>query len=187
MVGEISKVIDKKFIEDYSNRYDRNVSKRDRKLEEKIIKKLNKLFPSGSVKYIKKDILFNIVDWKAPRIRNRVRDNKKEFVEEVTKHCFSSLNEQFKIEGLTILRGVDYRVASAILHFCFPSLYIIMDYRAWGTLEEQKYLPKKYDIKDDFEHWQRYLNVCRKISKRCDYSLRQLDKALWQYSKEKQE
>ena len=105
-----------------------------------------------------------------------------------------SKNERFKIEVLTMLDGVGYRVASTILHFRFPDDYTIMDWRAWESLQDKKItrdesagykLEPKYNIKDDFEHWMTYLAVCRNICKREKCSLRELDKALWQYSKEK--
>ena len=179
-------MINKEFINTWSNKYDENVSKRDKELEEKIRSEITHLLQDRKVKHITRDILYDIVDWKAPRIRKNVLKNRKEFAEEVTKRCFLSPDEQFKIEVLTILKGIQYRVASAILHFCFSSEYTIMDSRAWWSLREKKELQKDYKIKDDFEHWQRYLNVCRKISHKYDCSLRQLDKALWQYSKENQ-
>ena len=175
-------MINKEFINTWSRKYDNNATQRDKRLEEKIRNKIMYLFPKGKVNYITQDILYDIVDWKAPRIRKYVLENRKEFIEEVTKHCFLSLDEQFKIEGLTIMKGVQYRVASAVLHFCFSSEYTIMDWRAWNSLQEEKELPKDYEIKDDFEHWEKYLNVCKEIVHKYDCSLRQLDKALWQYS-----
>lgn len=179
-------MIDISFINEWSINYDKKAPRRDTLLHEKIDNKLNELFPNREIKYITKDILYDIVDWKAPRVKARTKDNNDEFVIEVTKHCFSSYNEQFKIEGLGILKGVSYRVATAILYFCFPKDYTVMDYRAWWTLQKKNELPSTYTIKDDFEHWKNYLEVCKKISNRCDCSLRELDKALWQYSKENQ-
>jgi hypothetical protein len=41
-------------------------------------------------------------------------------------------------------------------------------------------VPKKYD----FEFWWAYVQFCRQLSKKCVVSMRVLDRALWQYSKE---
>ena len=179
-------LIDKEFIESWSVKYDMKETKKFRDLYEQIMNKLKESFPNGKVRHITLDILRDIVKWKAPRVIKRALKNSEEFVGEVTNHSLSSKNEQFKIEVLILLKGVGYRVATAILHFCFPSEYTVMDFRAWWTLQQYNCLPEDYPIKDDFEHWQKYLKVCREISKRCDCSLRKLDKALWQHSKEKQ-
>lgn len=177
-------MINKAFIEHWGRRYDVNVSERDVKLYKKIKGKIKNMFSGYTTKYVTRDILYDIMDWKAPRVRRRIKSNRLEFVQEATKHCFASSDEQFKIEGLTVIGGIKYRAATAILHFCFPSKYIVMDFRAWWTLQDQKEMPGDYKIEDDFEHWQKYLSVCREISKRCGCSLRKLDKALWQYSEE---
>lgn len=179
-------MIDKDFTEKWSTRYDEEASGRDKLLEEKISDSLKKLFPDDNVKYITREILYDIISWKAPRVREYVDYNMKEFVEAISKICFSSENEQVKLEVLTILKGVGYRSATAILFFCFPLEYTVMDFRAWWTLQEEGYLSKDYDIKDDFEHWQKYLKICKEISNRCGCTLRELDKALWQHSKENQ-
>lgn len=176
-------MINIKFIDEWSNNYDKNATQRDVLLHKKIDNKLSELFPNSEIRYITEDILYDIVDWKAPRVKKKIKDNNNEFAMEVTKYCFSSCNEQFKIEVLRILKGVSYRVASSILYFCFPKEYIVMDYRAWWTLQQKNELPRKYIIKDDFEHWKKYLLVCKQISLKCGCSLRKLDKALWQYSK----
>ncbi len=178
-------MIDKNFINEYSSKYDKWSSKDEKNLEEKIKNKLNRRFSNGKIEYITKDIFYDIVAWKAPRVKNKVKKNREQFVKEATRQSFSSFDEQFKIEGLTVLKGVGYRVATAILYFCLPE-YTVMDYRAWWTLQQKEPSFKDYKIKDDFEHWQKYLGICKEISKKYGCNLRTLDKALWQYSKENQ-
>ena len=177
-------MINKKFIDDWSSKYDAKYKESHRLLEQKIRDKLKRMFPKGKVKYVTKEILYDIICWKAPRAKSHAKKNEEGFVREVAKHCFSSNNEQFKVEGLTILKGVKYRTATTVLNFCFPSKYTVMDYRAWWTLLQSGCLSDK--IRDDFKHWQDYLSECRKISRRYGCSLRTLDKALWRYSKENQ-
>lgn len=179
-------MINKRFVDVWSEKYDKSYRKGDSQLEQQIRDKLERYYSRSGVKYITKDILYDIVHWKSPRIIRHARNNRGGFVREVTMHCFSSSDEQFKVEGLTIMKGVEYRVATAILYFCYPSKYTIMDYRAWWTLQDRNEMPQNYGIKDDFEHWEKYLNICREVSKRCNCDLRKLDKALWQYSKENQ-
>ena len=71
-------------------------------------------------------------------------------------------------------------MASVILHFRFDNTYPILDFRAlWslGIEERNKY---------DFELWWAYVLCCRKLARRAGVSMRTLDRALWQYSKENQ-
>lgn len=182
-------MIDKIFITKYSQRYQYNYLDKNSKLEEEI-RAVMRRKPA----YITRDLLYKIVNWKAPRIRGRVKLNREDLVKEVTRNSFASKNEQFRVEVLTLLKGVKYRAATTILHFRFPRRYTIMDYRAWESLQDARLtrgerdgfkIDKCYKIKDDFEHWMTYLTVCRNICKREGCSLRDLDKALWQYSKEK--
>ena len=169
--------INRKFIAEGIKRYDNQAYEKDKQLERVIQDKLKRLFPRGEVRYITKDILIDILTWKAPRIKGWGNKNSEDFVIEVTKNCFASKNEQFKIEGLTILKGVKYRAASTILHFCFPDEYTVMDWRAWKTLKLNNQL--REGLKDDFRHWQLYLGICKRLSKKYGCSLRDLDKALW--------
>jgi hypothetical protein len=43
-------------------------------------------------------------------------------------------------------------------------------------------VPKKYD----FKFWSAYTEACRKLSDETGVSMRTLDRALWQFSKENQ-
>jgi hypothetical protein len=81
---------------------------------------------------------------------------------------------------LQILKGVSWPVASVILHFGKKDLYPILDYRALWSVGIKK--PNVYN----FELWISYVKYCRKLAKELNISMRTLDKALWQYSKERQ-
>jgi hypothetical protein len=182
-------MIDKKFIQEYSRRYQQGYLAKNYALEQEI-----KAEMKGNPACMSKELLFKVLRWKAARASHHVKHNQSDFVKEITRDCFLCRDEKHRIEVLKKLRGVSYRVASTILHFRFPHKYTIMDYRAWESLQDPRLtrgervgfrLGKDYPIKDDFEHWMTYLSVCRNICKREKCSLRVLDKALWQYSKEK--
>jgi hypothetical protein len=49
-----------------------------------------------------------------------------------------SRNEKMWIEILTILEGVNYSVASTLLHFAFPDQYPILDFRTIWSLGIEK-------------------------------------------------
>jgi hypothetical protein len=145
--------------------------------EQNILNSIKKL--GLSLQYIGKDILLGIADWKAPRVKGYIVRNDPAFVEEVTRASFSASNEKLKLEVLTLLEGVNIRMASAILQFCFPQRYVVMDWRAWESLRAAGKI--KGEIEDAFECYKQYNDMCQRISKQFGVSLRELDKALWQW------
>jgi hypothetical protein len=69
--------------------------------------------------------------------------------------------------------------ASTLLYFAFPALYPILDVRA---LEALGVKPRsQYPI----SFWLGYLETCRALAAECGVSIRTLDRALWQWSKER--
>ena len=85
--------------------------------------------------------------------------------------------EQERIEALLSLRGVGFPTASVLLHFADPAAYPILDVRALEALGVTR---SSYTI----PFWLEYLATCRALAAAHGVSLRTLDKALWQHSKE---
>lgn len=131
--------------------------------------------------YLTLDQLARICEWKTPRSRSHVQKNSDFFAREVTRSCVTSDSERFRIEVLTLLDGVAWPTASVILHFGHPDPYPIIDYRALWSLGVDE--PSRYT----FDLWSPYVQACRALSKKSGLSMREVDQALWQYSKEKQE
>ena len=127
----------------------------------------------------KKD-LRHLAKWKAVRSSGRMESNSTEFVEEVTRISFGTKSERVRIEALTLLDGVGWPSASVILHFAFPNRYPILDIRAFWTLSQE--IPSKVT----FPLWWDYVEYTRALAGRKGLSMRDLDKALWQYSLETQ-
>jgi hypothetical protein len=129
--------------------------------------------------YYTKPELVLMCDWKTARSRSRVAKNTKEFVEGVTAAAFATGDEFERMAALCVLRGVEAPTASVLLHFAFPDQYPIIDWRAPESLGEpaQATYPVAY--------WLRYIEVCRGLAKKAGVTMRELDKALWQYSRER--
>lgn len=126
------------------------------------------------------DHLVRICEWKTSRSRAAVQKNSDSFVREVTRSCVDSNNERFRIEVLTLLDGVAGPTASVILHFAHSDPYPILDYRAlWSFGREE---PSRYT----FDDWMPYVRKCRELAEESGLSMREVDQALWQYSKENQ-
>lgn len=118
--------------------------------------------------------------WKSPRIVPRCAMNTDEFIESVTRTASSTKDERLRIEVLTLLDGVDWPTASVLLHFGSRDAYPILDFRALWSLGFSK-LPT-YENK----FWAAYTSHCRALAQEVRVSMRLLDRALWQYSKENQ-
>ena len=130
--------------------------------------------------YYKYAELKTLCKWKAPRSIRHCEENEPEYVETVTRAALSSTNEQFRIQALTVLNGVHWPTASVILHFGSSDRYPVLDFRALWSLSKPQPLQYKFSL------WWSYTEFCRALADECAISMRTLDRALWQYSKENQ-
>lgn len=145
--------------------------------EEKNIK--NKLVPKvAKMGYLDKKSFLAVCEWKTHRTKSRCANNSQEFIQEVTSLCLGNSGEELRISALTLLRGVSWPTASVILHWFHKEPYPILDIRALWSLSTV--VPKVYD----FDFWLAYTHYCRDLAQLSKVSMRELDCALWQYSKE---
>ncbi len=124
--------------------------------------------------------LILICAWKTERSKGRVAANSETAVELATSRAFrAGGDERRRLESLTGLAGVGVPTASALLYFAFPDDYPILDVRALESLGQQARTayPASY--------WIEYLLACRRIAAEAAVPIRTLDKALWQWSKER--
>lgn len=127
-----------------------------------------------------KQQLLRVTHWKSPRRAEEAENNKDEYVRAITGFALQTTNERARIEVLTVLSGVKWATASVILHFFHADKYPVLDFRAlWSVCAK---VPSRYT----FAFWQEYYAFCRIIAGRNGHSMRTLDRALWQYSKEHQ-
>lgn len=120
-----------------------------------------------------------IVDWKSARARPLAERNTEEAIVEATRRAFAADDEVTRLVSLLALDGVGVPVASALLHFAFPDRYPILDFRALATLGV---LTRRTTYSPAF--WVDYLDECRALAADAHVTIRELDKALWQASKE---
>ena len=126
------------------------------------------------------DELRQLGRWKSPRIGHHLAANDSTYVAAVTATALSTADERLRLEVLTLLRGVGWPMASVVLHWCHAALYPILDFRALWSLGLDPLPPY------DFPLWQAYTAHCRELAAGAGVSMRELDRALWQYSKENQ-
>lgn len=128
--------------------------------------------------YLERDEFLAFCRWKTARSGPQCRRNAEVEVQEVTRLALSTSSERLRIESLLHLHGVSWPTASVLLHFCHREPYPILDFRAlWSVGLE---VPSGYDL----AFWKRYVRICRGLANRTELSMRTVDRALWQYSKE---
>ena len=131
--------------------------------------------------YLSKVDFLALARWKSPRSQPRCARNPEDYIRAVTRVALSTPNERLRIEALMLLEGVGWPTASVLLHFGHAEPYPILDVRALWSLGV-RVAPDKYD----FDLWWRYTECCRRLAARLNVTMRTLDRALWQYSKERQ-
>lgn len=145
--------------------------------DKRLLAELKNVWPKG---YLEASELSAIAGWKwrGGRVKNLVRRNSDEDIAHVTKAAFSSDNERLRIGALLSLEGVNWPMASTILHFAFPNKYPIFDVRVMREL--QCNAPYSLTL------WNQYSAFCRETSLAANVSMRVLDRALWRKDKERQ-
>lgn len=118
--------------------------------------------------------------WKTHRTAHHVVRYTNEEIVDVTALAFRQPNEQLRISLLLALKGVDWAVASALLHIGLSADYPILDFRALWSLHSA--VPPSLT----FDFWWEYVSCCRAIAEAAGTTVRELDKALWAFSKANQ-
>jgi hypothetical protein len=117
--------------------------------------------------------------WKTPRSRPRVAANSARAIAAATRRALGTDDEAARIAALLELDGVGVPTASTLLYAVLPERYPILDVRALESLgvKSRSVYPVGF--------WLAYLEACRTLAGRAGVSVRTLDKALWQHSKER--
>lgn len=145
--------------------------------------------------YMEKDCLHEVAKfkWKGGRTKDLCAENTEELLKKISaivfndKNKFEEKNDILRMATLRLLNGVEWPMASTILHFAFPNQYPILDKNTMQAIGSSC-KPPKYNI----ELWLDYIKICRDkrdemdkcdevhrhISKSCNI-MRLLDKALF--------
>lgn len=130
--------------------------------------------------YFLRDEFMDTYRWKTTRTAARAAKYSEAEIAEVTGVAFRQTDEKLRICLLRALDGVDWPVASVLLHVGLDPGYPIIDYRALWSLGSGE--PSGYT----FQFWWVYVGVCRQLAAEIGVSVRDLDKALWAYSEANQ-
>lgn len=129
--------------------------------------------------YYSQHEFLEVCTWKARRARPKFAANLAGEIKDATRRAFRASVEEERTEALLTLRGVGIPVASTLLHFGFPEDYPILDVRALEALGCRS--RSEYPV----SFWLSYLETCRNLASSHGVDIRTLDKALWQWSKDR--
>lgn len=127
-----------------------------------------------------KEQFLKVCYWKTHRSRRLCEKNDEALIREATQIALNAQSEELRIGVLNSLRGVYWPTASVLLHFGHAERYPILDVRALWSLS----IPVPSDYSHEF--WSDYVKICRQLSDESCVDMRTVDRALWQFSSEKQ-
>jgi hypothetical protein len=130
--------------------------------------------------YFTREDFLKLCRWKAPRAERHYIQNKDADIRAVTALSTATEDERLRICVLMSLHGVNWPMASVLLHFSGRDRYPVLDFRALWSLNVDK--PTFYT----FDYWWEYTLFCRRLADEAGVTMRILDRALWQHSKELQ-
>lgn len=123
------------------------------------------------------DVMF----WKTKRTQTLCALNTEASVVKATSVALSADDERLRMRALTSLHGVAVPTASVLLHIAHRDPYPIVDFRALWSLGLDAE-PRHYS----FAFWWAYTQTCRALAAEAGVTMRTFDRALWQYSRERQ-
>ena len=173
-------IIDKSFVQKWSNVYDERFSGGKATSEEIAIRDwLNEL---EEPKYLNKKYFMRLGIWKTARAKDHYKENDEEDIIDTTRTAYTAGNALVKLKLLMTLSGVGVAVASTIIHFLQPSEFPIFDYHCRYVLVEAGFWKRD---KDDASAraWIDYVEIMRQLAGNLKVSLRELDKAMFAYDK----
>lgn len=163
-------LIDVEFVGYWSNRYSES------SLEKKLLNEVHAAVAKRG--YFTRDEFLEVGRWKSARAKTYQHRNATEDIEDVTRMALAA-PERLAHRILDMLAGVNIPMASALLTVADPARFTITDFRALETLHVYREIGSKK------LPYPTYLTVCRAIAERVGTNLRTLDRALWQWSKER--
>jgi hypothetical protein len=123
-----------------------------------------------------------IFKWKTKgRGISRLKNNECEEIADALRLAAQAETERSAMAVLCGLNGVGVPVASAILTTMFPTRFTVIDFRALQSLGCEN------DDDGTINFYLVYLNACKDWAEQYKCTLRDLDRALWQYSKDNEQ
>jgi hypothetical protein len=134
-----------------------------------------------STNSISKNTFIQLINWKSPRLKGIVKVTDYEnYYRPVIEKCIVENDLRSKLRLLVSLYGISFPSATTILHFIYPDVFPIIDFRTTEALNHFGLL-KSARISEN-SYWI-FFNVIHKIKTDTNFSLRKIDRALFSYNK----
>ncbi len=168
--------IDSQFIEEWEPKYDEIESDQGEYIA--LVKCVSEDIQNFQT--IRLDTFERIINWKSPRSRGFIEWNNYETYQEAFRIILDP-NHPEKMRTLDDLPGIGPPIASVILHFIYPEVFPMYDFRTTEVLYNFGYLQTKYTSRSHYPKFQDAI-IKLKISL-VHYNLRQIDRALFTFHK----
>lgn len=174
--NKIDKMIDSDFIEKWEPKYDEIESDQDEYV--RLVKRVSD--EVNDYQTIKLETFKQIIDWKSSRAKGYVKWDNYNIYQKTFRQI---LNQKFptKMRSLDALPGIGPAVASTILHFIYPDVFPIYDFRTVEVLKYFSYLTSKTVSQAQYPKFQEIILKIRKNL--VYYNLRHIDRALFAFHK----
>src|SRR5690554_1019846 len=123
--------VEKDFIEEWGTYYDAH--EHDELKYQSIIQQIKHENLSGN--FMSKNTFNQIIEWKSPRLKGIVKlDQYEDYYKPVIQKITDDNDLKMKLNLLIVLYGINIPTATTILHFIYPNVYPIMDFRTIESL-----------------------------------------------------
>jgi hypothetical protein len=130
---------------------------------------------------ISKNTFVQLINWKSPRLKGIIKlDDYENYYDPIIKRCIAENDLKAKLKFLIPLYGIYIPTATTILHFIYPDVFPIVDFRTTETLNYFGWLKSKRITENNYCY---FFNVIHMIKSDTHFSLRKIDRALFSYHK----
>ena len=131
--------------------------------------------------YLTRAELEQVARWKylGGRTRKLIEENSESEVREISSVSFAATSERLRIGALLSLRGVDWPMASTILHFVPVCVFPERAQGGYPILDKKTMAAIRGSTSYNFQRWMEYTKLCRDTAQTFNVTLRELDRALW--------
>ena len=150
---------------------------------QRLKQRFHKLKQTRKPFYLTYDDFDKILYWKLRGQYGRQREireaNTNEIIKKISLFALNLYYEnedyelELKIKALISIRGVEIRVASAILALCFPERYAVID--SWNWQEIYGVEKKTFTIND----YKKYLKTINRFADKLNWFPQEVDIAIW--------
>ncbi|WP_378945717.1 hypothetical protein [Mesorhizobium sp. ANAO-SY3R2] len=116
------------------------------------------------------------------RIEALIRGNTEEAIYVASASAFQQDNPALAVENLLTLRGIRVPLASAVLAWCLPSKWAVIDVHTWSTLREFDGWPEVPTVFTR-DHFERYMQRVDELSTATGWEPQKVDRWLFAFSK----